>query len=924
MLKGVYSFKNLDLDIAQAYIAIVLDYHSQYKAAERVLNFYKYVSSDENEVTVIREKKYLEYLALAKKQKKSFLATVIHDMYNNKVLDNGRNRNNSLANKVSLLDLNVNISEKEIYNDVMILQTSQEHILIHYMRTHTFFVQFRKWLKNKYPKDKFNRPNNFTDAKCKELLNPVITRCRNYFTNNFNKSSIGLDDYIFKALNMYFKDSPDKDGNYDKKSEVNEFFEIMNRHGQDREVSGSDADSSTTALNFVGIDLHLRKSEIDFRDIAIKICKASKILYTHKGGAAFYDIFSRYRDLKFRSDENAINAVKKLRGCFVYDYGLEDAFDMQKSDANDSFRNKCNSRERYLYIFDKILISGGVSMKDIKTIYDNQIEVSLSVKKRDQKCIYKVEGGNVKGNFKNSERFKTIYDGFIALKDLINFINSSDNVLGVTLYNLNTEVFRNQELANTITDLESYVKYGSITSKLVSEVSSDYDGVMMKSNTEVKDELNKLKVIDMFEILKDTPLNSIQKIREIEKKEKQEKNSLVLKINAFKNKVNSFNPEISFIPKNFACPSDYVCDYINRGGTNVDRAEMEHCIVAMCILFSNVKDFDLNEQFQFVVISKYLAAIECIMALDGVPMLNKQGLFDYKDTDYILNYMDEEGTEECYVSKHGTKSIYVFDYSYRKVFIDKIFDTLIPGLAQELPYWQKLRILFSINNFLICFLKSMRGISNILDRYADNPVSVYISLCDYLDVLNLDLDKISVPRLYRLYNYTRLIYQTGNSIDVYKAKEVKKEFELCIQKFFITLFSDEENKTYYNLLQKMKTEMFDTFKPKGCLQNVDPAKRDSLRKIARKLDSKDISYVKQAHEKFFCDKDLLYRFRSCAEFNEDGFAVQNGELFESSTGKFLHHTGASVKPDILGIEEIISPITDKDVSEYALFSCSGR
>lgn len=348
------------------------------------------------------------------------------------------------------------------------------------------------------------------------------------------------------------------------------------------------------------------------------------------------------------------------------------------------------------------------------------------------------------------------------------------------------------------------------------------------------------------------------------------------------------------------------------------------CIVAMCILFSNVKDFDLNEQFQFVVISKYLAAIECIMALDGVPMLNKQGLFDYKDTDYILNYMDEEGTEECYVSKHGTKSIYVFDHSYRKVFIDKIFDTLIPGLAQELPYWQKLRILFSINNFLICFLKSMCGISNILDRYADNPVSVYISLCDYLDVLNLDLDKISVPRLYRLYNYTRLIYQTGNSIDVYKAKEVKKEFELCIQKFFITLFSDEENKTYYNLLQKMKTEMFDTFKPKGCLQNVDPAKRDSLRKIARKLDSRDISYVKQAHEKFFCDKDLLYRFRSCAEFNEDGFAVQNGELFESSTGKFLHHTGASVKPDILGIEEIISPITDKDVSEYALFYCSGR
>ena len=74
MLKGIYSFKQLDLDIAQAYIAIVLDYHSQYQAAERVLDFYKYVSSNEDEVTLIREKKYLEYLVLAKKLKKSFLA----------------------------------------------------------------------------------------------------------------------------------------------------------------------------------------------------------------------------------------------------------------------------------------------------------------------------------------------------------------------------------------------------------------------------------------------------------------------------------------------------------------------------------------------------------------------------------------------------------------------------------------------------------------------------------------------------------------------------------------------------------------------------------------------------------------------------------------------------------------------------------
>ena len=382
MLKGIYSFKQLDLDIAQAYIAIVLDYHSQYQAAERVLDFYKYVSSNEDEVTLIREKKYLEYLVLAKKLKKSFLATVISDMYNNKVLPNGRTRSNALAQKVSLLDLNVNLSEKEIYNDVMILQTSSEHILIHYMRTHTFFVQFKRWLKRTYPKDKFNNPNNFTDAKCKELLNPVIERSRKYFIKNFNKSAIGLNDYIFGALNMYYKDSADDNGKFDKESEVSRFFEIMNSKGQDREISGSDADSSTTALNFIGIDPHLRPAEINFREIAIKICEASKVLYTHKSGKlAFYDIFSRYRDLKFLSDEKVKLAVNTLRGCSVSTYEASDDFNMQKTASSGSFKSKFNKREQYLQIFDKILVSGGASMKDIKTIYDNQIKVSIGIPK---------------------------------------------------------------------------------------------------------------------------------------------------------------------------------------------------------------------------------------------------------------------------------------------------------------------------------------------------------------------------------------------------------------------------------------------------------------------------------------------------------------------------------------------------------------
>ena len=446
----------------------------------------------------------------------------------------------------------------------------------------------------------------------------------------------------------------------------------------------------------------------------------------------------------------------------------------------------------------------------------------------------------------------------------------------------------------------------------------------------------------MFVLLEKTSLNAIEGIRSEQKNEEEKKRMFNNRIHSFINKMKSFNPGIPFIPEEYGCPSNYVCDYINYGGGNVDRKAMEETIPNMAALYKSYDHFNLDENFQFITISKYLSAIECLMALDGVPMLNREGLFDYEDPNYVLDYLQEDDLAKSYVSSFNGISIYTFDSGLRESFINKIFDTFFPeqegalaqdttngaevrtcDLAQKLPYWQKLRILFSINNFLICFLKTMSQVGRILERYTEDPVSVYISLCDYLDVLNVDLDKISPARLYKLYNYTRLIYQTGSSINVYQASKFRKEFEDSVKRYFITLFHSEENKSHYKLLQQMKTEMYETFKPNGCLQDVDLEKRKRLRKIAHTLDSRNISYVNQEHEKFFCNEELLYLFKSCAEFNEDGFAVQDGNLFETNSGKFLHCTGASVKPDILGIEDTIAPITKNDISEYELFS-NGR
>lgn len=954
MLGDNFKFQNIDLDTAQFLIAIVLDFHGQYNAAKKIMNFCKIDISKKNkddskidEMKHRREFYYLEFLYIAKKTNRSFLETVITAFFTEKLLAGDLARNNVRSEKMSLNDMNIPVTPKDVYNDAMILLTSPETIIIHYMRTNLFFVSFKKWLKRKFLYDVYNRKNDLSDAKCKELLVPVINRTRDYFASQFDGSVSTPDNFIFNSLDKYFKDTAYDSGQYNENSDVNKFYKILNSRGQDRDVEFGD-DSSTTALSFVGLNPTVKKSDLNFKEISIKICKASTELYTHKNSkCAFYDIFSRYRDLKFKYCDAYDQVNKYLKGCLIEKYSPKYSFTIEGGNSEEALLSKCSSREEYLTLFNNILIADGVSMREIKTLYDHQIEVSKHIPKRENRCLYKVDGSNVKGDFSNSGRFKNIFDGFIALKDFINFIYSEENVYGITVNNFDTSVFRDPRLANVVRDIESYVLYGDITSELVSAEDKYYDGVNIKSNSEVQTYLNENKI---FNLLRDTPLIRMQEINNRNDIEKQRKNTFNNLIKKFSNKVKNFTPNNYYFNNEIHCASD-LTNAILGESIMIDRSKIEIGVLQFISFYLENKgaDIDLSDARSFKITMEYLISIEVLMTLDGVPMLNENLLFDYEDPNITLNYL-ESLDDSKYVTKNNGISTYQFDSSTRLKFIDLIFKSFFKEINLEvfktltaeqennlvfensksdeddfsdIPYWQKLIILFSISNFMSNFLVDLGNIGDILRDYNYDNLLVYIKMCEYLDMLNLEITSLSLNNLYNLYGYRKLVYQTGDYVHVRKVMKIRDTINKYVMFYYNKIFSKEDNRLYYKLLKQIRNEMYDTFKPKGSLKNANSKKLRRLDEIADDLRSERMKCSMQDDNSIFCnDEALVSRFNACATLNDAGYAMYNDKIFISKDGYYLHSLGTAVKLKEIGNEYDVIKLNNGLCAEYELLTLS--
>ena len=120
----------------------------------------------------------------------------------------------------------------------------------------------------------------------------------------------------------------------------------------------------------------------------------------------------------------------------------------------------------------------------------------------------------------NQDKFKADFEGFIALRELVAFLNSSANDTGYTIFDFPVEIFRDRNLLKRFSSLKEYLYMHDDVNKLVNEVyqspgrSEDRNEKNLVSNDCIFDQLLSYKLNNSPTLIKKAYSLSLAKGRE--------------------------------------------------------------------------------------------------------------------------------------------------------------------------------------------------------------------------------------------------------------------------------------------------------------------------------------------------------------------------------------------------------------------------
>lgn len=204
---------------------------------------------------------------------------------------------------------------------------------------------------------------------------------------------------------------------------------------------------------------------IDFIGIARKIyeCSYSLFNFSNDHGVAFYDIFSWYRSTKVNEIKTK-NAYRlgRLRKIYTVSYvDNKESFEGNRAIKLSARKPVC---EELSYVLDN-----GIAMKDI---YQFWLRVNHTAEQQDngkdgRALYYGTKDNNV------SAKFQKHYEGFLALRDLVDYLSVNGATLGVSIFNFPTEIFRDKRLLTRFSNLQEYIALHKDVISLIDEVAKD-------------------------------------------------------------------------------------------------------------------------------------------------------------------------------------------------------------------------------------------------------------------------------------------------------------------------------------------------------------------------------------------------------------------------------------------------------------------
>lgn len=461
----------LTADDIQFALAIVLDGLQELVAAKSVLNF----MSPQVKLTCPAYPANRDaWRAKIASYDCDIVHAVIRYFMQNAVFINkvSNNRVTGGSSYVTLGSLLVVAQEDVLYKNIMhiFVRYSVNNLIMLYTKTKMFRIEFinfvRKDCKQTNKKSGVNYISDSTfDLLLEGFTNFVAGNCSN---GTYQTSSCSPNPFLFKRK----KDDGTSSGPiawYQMKKDY-DYYDILNSHGTNSKMGSSD---NFTFLDTVSIDTNSNDKTINFIGLCTKINNASRLLFSHgSDDEAYFDIFSYHRNKNLKKLQNQINRLN-LVGCTI---NCMDVRPLACYD-NQTLSNKYNCRSKICDVFTKVL-EQGIQKCDVRLLYQEvistmEIECSGPSGTKDAKSLFSFKGYKSREPGSNGQKFITLLYGYIAMKELISYIESNGSSLGVSVNDFPIDIFRIKGMLNRVRSFEEYIKYGDEIKKLYKEVISD-------------------------------------------------------------------------------------------------------------------------------------------------------------------------------------------------------------------------------------------------------------------------------------------------------------------------------------------------------------------------------------------------------------------------------------------------------------------
>lgn len=506
-----FKSKEWKYDDIQFATSIVLDRYGEIEAAKAMLVFLKGTQGCAYEKETNR-RALAEYLTKQSKETgKDLIAITIDYFFDNKVFKKGRANRviNSTVNCTLEEKLKNGITRECLVNEISRIFAHNDATMLLYLYVST--EMFREQLVN-FCREESKRVSGRTDAAGDDVVEQLLEMIReevHKYHSYYSTETCSPDSVLFP-------DRTKTSGaiSFIQKKQRETYLGLFNSVGIESHMSGTD---NMTLMDSVSISGNVLPVDIDFINVCSKIQAASALLFSHRNDAKpYYDIFSYHRNKVINTKGKAL-ASSNLQGCTLQ-FGIDSQL---LCDSNPTLKEKFSVRSELWEIFDELL-DKNITIDQLSDIYDRNIRhtkrVFATSNGKNGKLLYSIsEHTSRAAGSTNGKRFFMLFNGYLALKELLAFLNSSSNSLGVSMYDFPVEIFRDKRLLSRVKNFEDYIKYGSEICKLIAEeeqkpdhLTYQIDGLL--NNDTVYSQLTERNVVQSdqnVQAFMNTPINEI-------------------------------------------------------------------------------------------------------------------------------------------------------------------------------------------------------------------------------------------------------------------------------------------------------------------------------------------------------------------------------------------------------------------------------